>query len=200
MSMMMFVVQVHKPSEGGEWHLEHTPCIEVLVRNKSAILNALTDAKYDKITHVRQAVGKALVEMDCIPSPKSKPTIASMLSGEDSDLETLLNPKRPKSNSRPWSGDSNGPGRTGARKAPGRPEDAFGTFGDALEGEESRDYNVPSPRSDMGTSFEPEEDDGDSPRGNRAGGRRKQPLHESMQSMPGSRRQWAGNTSGGLSK
>ena len=128
-------MQVHKPSQEGAWHLEHTPCIEVLVRNKAAIVKALTDAKYDKITHVRQAVGKALVEMDCIPSPKAKPTIASMLSGEDSDLESMLAHKRAKPNSRPWSGASSDLPRAGSG-------------GDSLKAAEDQDFDAPSPRSD----------------------------------------------------
>lgn len=73
--------QVHKPQADGQWQLEVTSCVEVLVRNKAAILKALSDAKYDKITHVRQAVGKAFVEMDCIPSPRNVPSLAQALSG-----------------------------------------------------------------------------------------------------------------------
>ncbi|KAL0054091.1 hypothetical protein WJX82_003615 [Trebouxia sp. C0006] len=131
-------VQVHKPSEGGQWHLEHTPCIEVLVRNKTAILNALTDAKYDKITHVRQAVGKALIEMDCIPSPKSSSRLAAAPSGEDSDLESVLANKKAKSNSRPWSGASTESGGSG--------EGALRNGGNALEEDGDEHAIAPSPR------------------------------------------------------
>lgn len=73
---------MHKPQADGQWQLEVTSCVQVLVRSKPAILKALSDAKYDKITHVRQAVGKALVEMDCIPSPRSIPSLAQALSGD----------------------------------------------------------------------------------------------------------------------
>lgn len=184
---------MHKPSEEGQWHLEHTPCIEVLVKNKSAILNALTDAKYDKITHVRQAVGKALVEMDCIPSPRAKPTIARMLSGEDSDPENLLASKRAKPNSRPWSGSS---------------RDALNAPGDALLGSTSALHpedqdsgcTAPSPRSDMGADFEPEQDDEDSPSGATGKGCKAQPLHESLQARLGPRRRFAASTSGSLNR
>ena len=183
-------MQVHKPSEAGEWHLEHTPCIEVLVRNKAAILDALTDAKYDKITHVRQAVGKALVEMDCIPSPKSKPTVASMLSEEGPDLETLLASKRAEPNNRPWSGTSTdlemaGLSRSGSRGA-----------GYALEEAGQADHHAPSPTSDMGTSFEPDQITGDSPTGT---GRRDGP-EQALHSRQGSRREWAGKASCSLNR
>lgn len=73
--------QVHKRQADGQWQLELSPCVQVLARNKSAILKALADAKYDKITHVRQAVGKALLEMDCIPSPRGIPSLAETLHG-----------------------------------------------------------------------------------------------------------------------
>ena len=73
---------MHKPQADGQWQLEVTSCVQVLVRSKPVILKALSDAKYDKITHVRQAVGKALVEMDCIPSPRSIPSLAQALSGD----------------------------------------------------------------------------------------------------------------------
>ena len=178
-------MQVHKPSEAGEWHLEHTPCIEVLVRNKAAILDALTDAKYDKITHVRQAVGKALVEMDCIPSPKSRSTIASMLSEEGPDLETLLASKRTEPNNRPWSGTSTelemaGLSRSGSRGAEY-----------ALEEAGQADHHAPSPKLDMGTSFEPDQITGYSPTGT---GRRNGP-EQALPSRQGSRREWAGKAS-----
>jgi hypothetical protein len=184
-------MQVHKPSEGGQWHLEHTPCIEVLVRNKTAILNALTDAKYDKITHVRQAVGKALVEMDCIPSPKPGSRLAAPPSGEDSDLESLLANKKAKSNSCPWSGASTDSG--------GSSRGALRNGGDALE-EDGERVSAPSPRSDMGSALEPEHDDGDSPRGAPRQGREAQPLHDSLQAKQGSRRRWTGNASANLNR
>ncbi|KAA6422420.1 MAG: hypothetical protein FRX49_07595 [Trebouxia sp. A1-2] len=185
-------VQVHKPSEGGQWHLEHTPCIEVLVKNKTAILNALTDAKYDKITHVRQAVGKALVEMDCIPSPKPGPRHAAALSGEDSDLESVLANKKAKSNSRPWSGASTETGGSG--------RSALRHGGDALEEDVDERVSAPSPRSDMGAALEPEQDDGDSPKGAPTQGRATQPLRDSLQTKQGSRRHWAGNASASLNR
>lgn len=166
--------------------MEHTPCIEVLVRSKAGILNALTDAKYDKITHVRQAVGKALVEMDCIPSPRSIPSIATALSGDDSDLESLLASKRAKPNSRPWSGASTETSRAGS---------TWGGLTDALV-----DETALSPRSDMGTAFEPEQDGGDSPRGDTVRGQGAQRLQESLQSRQASRRKWAANASGGVSR
>ena len=182
-------IQVHKPSEGGQWHLEHTPCIEVLVRAKGAILNALTDAKYDKITHVRQAVGKALVEMDCIPSPRSNPKLATAFSAEaeDSDLETLLASKRAKPNSRPLSGESSGLGKAGSGR-------------DALEEAGDQDDGAPSPRSDMGTAFEPEHDSGDSPRGPASPSDEAQLQRDSLQSKQGSRRRWAGSPSASLNR
>ena len=165
---------MHKPSEGGQWHLEVTPCIQVLVNSKSAILNALSDAKYDKITHVRQAVGKALVEMDCIPSPKARSGIAPSWSGDDTDLETLLASKRAKPNSRPWSGDSTGSAGPSSRGlSPG--------IADA-------DAGIPSPRSDMGTPFEPEQD------------AEAQPLQDSLRSRQGSNRRWSANSSAGLNR
>ena len=171
---------MHKPSEAGQWQLEHTPCIEVLVRSKAAILNALTDAKYDKITHVRQAVGKALAEMDCIPSPRAKSRIPTALSGDDSDLETLLASKRAKPDSRPWSGAS-------------AETEGAGSDGDAL-GDAYAD-GAPSPRSDMGTAFDPEQDPGDSPRTNSCRGREVQPLRASLQSKQGSRRRGTADAS-----
>lgn len=76
------MLQVHKQQADGQWQLEVTSCVQVLVRNKAAISKALADAKYDKITHVRQAAGKALVEMDCIPSPRSVPSLAEALAGK----------------------------------------------------------------------------------------------------------------------
>ena len=185
-------VQVHKPSEGGQWHLEHTPCIEVLVRNKTAILNALTDAKYDKITHVRQAVGKALVEMDCIPSPKSGPRLAAAPSWEDSDLESVLADRKAKSNSRPWSEASTESG--------GSSRGALRNGGDALEEDGDEHVSAPSPRSDMGSALEPDQDDGGSPRGDSRQGREARPLRDSLQSKQGSRRRWAGNASAGLNR
>ncbi|KAL0033072.1 hypothetical protein WJX79_001234 [Trebouxia sp. C0005] len=112
-------VQVHKPSEGGQWHLEHTPCIEVLVKNKTAILNALTDAKHG---------------------------------------------------------------------------------GDALEEDVDERVSAPSPRSDMGAALEPEQDDGDSPKGAPTQGRATQPLRDSLQTKQGSRRHWAGNASASLNR
>ena len=186
------VVQVHKPSEGGQWHLEYTPCIEVLVRNKTAILNALTDAKYDKITHVRQAVGKALVEMDCIPSPKPGPRLASVPSGEDSNLESVLANKKAKSSSRPWSGASTESG--------GSVRGALRKGGDALEEDGDERINAPSPRSDMGSALEPEKDDRDSADGDSRQGCEAQPLHDSLQAKQGSQRSWAGNASASLNR
>ena len=177
--------QVHKPSEEGQWHLELTPCIQVLVNSKSAILNALSDAKYDKITHVRQAVGKALVEMDCIPSPKSKPSIGTAWSGDDSDLETVLASKRAKPNSRPWSGDST---------ESGEPSSRGGTPGGAYV-----DDCAPSPRSDMGTAFEAQQDAGDSPE-DTSRGHQAQPLQDSLRSRKSSNRRWSANSSGGLDR
>ncbi len=185
-------MQVHKPSEGGRWHLEHTPCIEVLVRHKTAILDALTDAKYDKITHVRQAVGKALVEMDCIPSPKPGPRLAAAPSGEDSDLESLSANKKAKSNSRPWSGASTESG--------GSSRGTLRNGGDALEEDGDERVGAPSPRSDMGSALEPEQDDGDSPARAPRQGREAQPLHDSLQAKQGSQRRWAGNASASLNR
>lgn len=179
---------MHKPSEEGQWQLELTPCIQVLVNSKSAILNALSDAKYDKITHVRQAVGKALVEMDCIPSPGAKASVATAFYGEDSDLETLLASKRARPNSRPWSG-----GSAGGKSSRG------GALGDA-HGSES----APSPRSDMGTAFESEQDARNSPHEDafRDSGRedtfRGQPLQDSLQSKQGINRRWSARASAGV--
>ena len=177
------VQQVHKPSEGGQWHLELTPCVQVLVNRKSAILNALSDAKYDKITHVRQAVGKALVEMDCIPSPKSKPSIATAWSEDDSDLETLLASKRAKPNSRPWSSKSTESEELGSRG--GNPGDAH--VNDC----------APSPRFDMGQAFETKQDAGDS---SHKETHEAQPLQDSLQSRRGSNRRWSANSSSDLDR
>ena len=158
----------------------------MLINSKPAILNALSDAKYDKITHVRQAVGKALVEMDCIPSPRSKPSVTTAWSGDDSDLETLLASKHAKSNSRPWSGDST---------ESGRPRSRAGTPGDAYV-----DDCAPSPRSDMGTAFETKQDAGDSSLEDTFRGHEAQPLQDSLRSRQGSHRRWSGNSSSGLDR
>ena len=85
---------MHKPQADGQWQLEVSPCVQVLARNKPAILKALADAKYDKITHVRQAAGKALVEMDCIPSPRGIPSLAEALQGTLSSPRGVLRPCR----------------------------------------------------------------------------------------------------------
>ena len=158
----------------------------MLINSKSAILNALSDAKYDKITHVRQAVGKALVEMDCIPSPKSTPSVATAWSGDDSDLETLLASKRAKPSSRPWSGDST---------KSGGPSSRGGTPGDTHV-----DECASSPRSDMGTAFETKQGAGDSPHEDTFRGHEAQPLQDSLRSRQGSNRRWSANSSSGLDR
>eukprot|EP00884_Botryococcus_braunii_P004180 jgi/Botrbrau1/13763/Bobra.0056s0019.1 len=60
-------VQVHKPSDAGSWDLEVSPSIQAISEYKAALIAALTDAKYDKIIHVRQAAVKALHELEYIP-------------------------------------------------------------------------------------------------------------------------------------
>ena len=166
--------------------MELTPCIQVLINSKSAILHALSDAKYDKITHVRQAVGKALIEMDCIPSPKSKPSVATAWSGDDSDLETLLASKRAKPNSRPWSGDSS---------ESGGPSSRGGTPGNVCV-----DDSASSPRSDMGTNFETKQDAGDGLDEDTFMGHEAQPLQDSLRSRQGSNRRWSVDSSSGLDR
>ena len=51
-------VQVHKPSQEGEWYMEHTNCTEVLTQAKPAIAGALREARHDRIVHVQQAAAK----------------------------------------------------------------------------------------------------------------------------------------------
>ncbi len=131
--------------------------------------------------------GKALVEMDCIPSPRSNPKLTTAFSGGEPDLETLLASHKAKANSRPWSGASTDTERAGATG------DAPVEYGD-------EDVRAPSPRSDKGTAFEPEQDDGDSPTGTGRSGLEAQPLHDSLQSKQGSRRRWAGNASASLNR
>ncbi|CAL8462244.1 g1775 [Coccomyxa elongata] len=71
--------QVFRKTEDA-WQLERSDGLAVLTAEKSAISAALTDVKYDKIVHVRQAAQKALAEMNGIPEPSSPLKAAYMRS------------------------------------------------------------------------------------------------------------------------
>lgn len=58
---------MHKPTSAGSWDLDVSPGVKALSNLKTAIIKALTNAKYDKIIHVRQAAVKALHELEYIP-------------------------------------------------------------------------------------------------------------------------------------
>ncbi|BDA46105.1 hypothetical protein COCOBI_08-1970 [Coccomyxa sp. Obi] len=71
--------QVFRKTEDA-WQLERSDGLAVLTAEKSAISAALTDVRYDKIVHVRQAAQKALAEMNGIPEPSSPLKAAHMRS------------------------------------------------------------------------------------------------------------------------
>lgn len=60
-------LQVHKLKSAGSWDLDVSPGVEALSSLKPAVTKALSNAKYDKIIHVRQAAVKALHELEYIP-------------------------------------------------------------------------------------------------------------------------------------
>ncbi len=60
-------VQVHKPTSAGSWDLDVSPSVQAVSDFKTNLVSALTNAKYDKIIHVRQAAVKALHELEYIP-------------------------------------------------------------------------------------------------------------------------------------
>jgi hypothetical protein len=77
-------VQVHKPTETGEWRLEPSSGVQALATHKRELTAALMEAKYDKIVHVRQAAVKALTELECIPDGMG---LSSILPAESSHTD-----------------------------------------------------------------------------------------------------------------
>jgi hypothetical protein len=80
-------VQVHKPTETGEWRLEPSSGVQALATHKRELTGALMEAKYDKIVHVRQAAIKALAELECIPDGMG---LSSILSPELSHTDRYI--------------------------------------------------------------------------------------------------------------